>query len=103
MQCVPSPERYDQTDKVWYADNGILHKTLTGATKTLSRVAIHRDNNRIAASCFDGIVRVWDLATGKVLKTFELGATGSVVISPDGNKLAASATGVMRIWDMPYR
>src|SRR5262249_51625811 len=50
----------------------------------------------------DNQVRLWDLATGKELRTFAGGKDppDSVAVSPDGKALAVPADGGVRLWEV---
>lgn len=60
-------------------------------------------DGRAFASCgLDGMVKVWDLATGDLLKSFRAhdGEVNTVVFSPDGRTLAtAGDDGLVKTWD----
>ena len=67
------------------------------------RVAFSPDSTLVASVSGDGIVRLWDTATGAARHTLRghLGRVFAVAFSPDG-KLAASAShdNTVRLWDM---
>ncbi|HEX8239009.1 MAG TPA: WD40 repeat domain-containing protein [Allosphingosinicella sp.] len=56
----------------------------------------------LATSGYDGTVRLWDVATGRALRSLE-GARGTLWtldVSPDGKRLAAAGEdGIIRIWN----
>jgi Tol biopolymer transport system component len=65
-------------------------------------VAFAPDGKTLAAGCWDGTVRLWDLATGKELRPFtgHEGWVKSVAFSPDGQTLASGGQdGSVRLWD----
>lgn len=66
-------------------------------------VAFARDGARLFTSGYDGVVRVWDLATRSQVAALE-GAQGtvwSVDPSPDGQRLAAAGEDrIIRIWPL---
>jgi serine/threonine protein kinase/WD40 repeat protein len=82
-----------------------LLNTYKGHTASIYRVACSRDGKRVAA-CTGGpvnAVRVWEVATGKVLDHFarHTGGVMCVRFSPDGRRLlTASADGVLRLSDV---
>jgi WD40 repeat protein len=75
-------------------------------------VALHRDGRRLATACWYrvgrvGIVRVWDVNTGQLVREQQAQATrvADVAYSPDGTWLASAAVdfqdlgGEVRLWD----
>ncbi len=61
------------------------------------------DGQTVASAGADGVVRVWDPATGHVLRTLpgHQGAAHAVAFSPDGKTLAsAGEDGTVRTWDV---
>jgi hypothetical protein len=56
----------------------------------------------IAAGRADGVIRVWDLASGKELRRFGRHTTRieALALSPDGKRLAVAEYKVFRIWDV---
>jgi len=66
----------------------------TGHTGSVNAVAFSPDNRWLASGGKDNVIKIWDLATGNILRTL-YGHTANVnalVVSPDG-KLLASGSG----------
>ncbi|MEU3012174.1 WD40 repeat domain-containing protein [Nocardia asteroides] len=64
--------------------------------------AVSADGRYLVLSDPDRIIRVWDSATGKPIGqplTDSAGRTTAVVVSPDGNRVAASYGDHTRLWD----
>jgi WD40 repeat protein/tRNA A-37 threonylcarbamoyl transferase component Bud32 len=73
-------------------------------TAAVNSLAVRPDGKWIAAACGDGTVKVWDLKTGKVVRTLR-GHTARVFSvafrPPDGRYLASmSADRTLRVWDL---
>ncbi len=81
-----------------------------GAVKRLAvgsqveSLAFGRNGRFLATGADDGSARLWDAATGRELRRFELGdkaAVGAVALRPDGWALAAAQPGwPTRAWDV---
>lgn len=76
--------------------------TLDGNQSPVWSVAFTPDSRSVIAALQNGSVRVWDVASGKVLRTFEVHRTGEIVmtLAPDGKTFAtASDDGFAKLWD----
>jgi len=66
-------------------------------------VAFAPDGKSLFTAGYDGVIRVWDLASGKLIGELK-GAVGplwSLDVSPDGSRIAASGEDrVIRIWTL---
>jgi RNA polymerase sigma factor (sigma-70 family) len=99
---------------LWDVGKGQLDQTLERFEKDLQywSVRASRNGKIVAASATHvekdeyGAIRVWDAATGKVLRTFEFPAQvqGALALSPDGKKVAGgdckTATAEVCVWDV---
>lgn len=76
--------------------------TLAGIAHIVANVAFSGDGQRLAAVGWDGTVRVWDVASGKSLYTFQHRERATcVAFHPSGRQLASgSCDNTARIWDL---
>lgn len=91
------------------SDNPDLVKTIQGQKKEIiNGVACSSDGKKIAVAGDDGNVRVWDIASGKILFTLgkDLLSSDAVAFSPDGRLLAAAVSAggrrghAVQVWDL---
>lgn len=78
-------------------------RTLEGCPSTVFGVDYSPDGKLIAGGCWDGTVRVWDVAIGKQLMvlTGHTDKVQSVAFSPDGMRLVSgSFDGTAKVWDV---
>jgi WD40 repeat protein/serine/threonine protein kinase/DNA-binding XRE family transcriptional regulator len=119
QQAVWSPDgskiataSFDNSVKLWDARNGKEISTFTGhsadpinrlfESQGVLNVIWSPDGARIASQGLTGWVRVWDVATGKELFTFQTNEDLSEPMSwsPDGSKIATCAVPqIIQIWD----
>jgi hypothetical protein len=71
----------------------------TGGVRRLTFTA---DSKQLISGGFDGIVRVWDLATGKEIRSIkaEAGTVYSLDLSPDGKTLATAGRDGLKLWEL---
>src|SRR6266446_7468100 len=84
----------------------VVH-TLKGHGAEVYSVAFSPDGKLLVTGSFDNTLKLWDVASGKELKTYA-GPQGhtkqvlSVAFSPDGQFIASGgADNTLKIWDVP--
>ncbi|MEH1947537.1 MAG: serine/threonine-protein kinase [Nostoc sp.] len=83
-----------------------LANTLQGHENSVLSVAITPDGKTIASSGDDGTIKLWNLATGKLIASLNghFRQVNVVVISPDGKLLvSASDDNTIKIWNLATR
>lgn len=78
-------------------------RILRGHKAWVSSVKFSPDDRLIATSSGDGTVKVWDAATGLVLKTFDVnpGPVHGVAFSPSGSRVASAGNDALtKVWDV---
>ncbi|MFN6486786.1 MULTISPECIES: WD40 repeat domain-containing protein [unclassified Nostoc] len=74
-------------------EHTILSHTLTGHSEKVTSVVISPDGETLVSGCADKTIKVWNINTGKLIRTTEdLGEISSVAISPDGHFLAVGSS-----------
>jgi WD40 repeat protein len=77
--------------------------TLTGHTSSVMSVAFSPDGRTLASSSRDKSIRLWEVATGKLIRTLREHTADvyAVAFSPDGKSLASgSGDKTIRLWDI---
>jgi WD40 repeat protein len=86
--------------KVWDFASGTLKQTLTGHTNTVFYLAFSPDGKSLLSGGGDGLVRLWSVVDGSVIRDFAVPPAPSatptlygygVAVSPDGRFVASGA------------
>src|SRR5262249_45366292 len=78
------------------------HKDLVGPGRQISSVVFSPDGKVLATGASDGLVRLWEVATGKPILTprGHEGLCRRVAFAPDGNTVVTGgADGTVRLWE----
>jgi WD40 repeat protein len=77
--------------------------TFEGHSHSVNSIAFSQDGLTLASASSDKNIKIWDVATGKTLKTLtgHDNSVTSIAFSPDGQKLvSASLDKTIKIWDV---
>lgn len=90
----------------WYYLNGLCHRdllTIRADSNGVWSVAWSPDGRRLVTGSDDGVVKIWDAASGRALTNFQghAGPVLAVAWSPDGKRAASGGNdGTIRIRDL---
>ncbi len=100
---------FDRTVRIWEAKTLREHRKLIVSTVGCDGAALTPDARQVVATGWgndDPAVRLFDVATGKLLRRYD-GHTGGalcVAVTPDGKRaLSASTDGTLRLWPLRAR
>jgi WD40 repeat protein len=100
---------YDKSVRIWEVQTGQARSTINVENGTFLAIAFTADgktlltaNGTDSGGSGDHLIRCWDLASGKVLRTLDPGEVmNALAISRDGNTLAmGSLSGAIKVWDL---
>lgn len=88
--------------RLWNAATGKLAGDLVGHTNGISSIAFDESGSVVATSSHDRTILLWNVATRKVVQTFEEQASVLAVAFVKGGKILASVSrdGTVRRWDV---
>ncbi|MBN8593842.1 MAG: hypothetical protein J0M33_18950 [Anaerolineae bacterium] len=93
-----------QTDGVITIQNAdrTIHSIIQADSKHAMALAWRSDSTQLATGGEDSEIRIWDVATGSLLKSIQAFNDGVFVLAwqPDGDILLASGFDVFRAWDV---
>ncbi|QEH37228.1 Serine/threonine-protein kinase PrkC [Aquisphaera giovannonii] len=80
-------------------------RTLSGHVGSIHALAYTRKGDRLISAGSDGLIRVWDHGSGRLVRTLNVTEAGGPVhalaVSPDGRILASAGAGkVIELWDL---
>ena len=87
--------------KLWKTD-GTLQSTLSGHSDCIYGLAISPDSKTIATASYDKLIKLWDAATGKEIRTLKdhIDAIYSIAFTPDGKRLVSGAADrSIKVWN----
>jgi WD40 repeat protein len=91
------------TVSMWDADTGMLQRTLGGHADMVISLAWSPSGDQIASASNDATIIVWDMETGKSLRTLATGESGigpEVAWSSGGDQIANGVRGgYLTLWD----
>ena len=92
---------WDNTVKLWRANDGALLKTFSGHSDGIRSVAFSPDGKLLASGSSDNTVKLWRVGDGKLMKTFKGHSNSvlSVAFSPNGQLIASgSSDSTIKLW-----
>lgn len=100
----PDGSMLASADAIWDVENGQLIHALEQGRLVPGPVAFSPDGLMLAAALEGQPIRLWDTASGLVVRTFDRPVdevTFSITFSPDGRLLAAGVHGgIVRLWEV---
>jgi WD40 repeat protein len=89
--------------RVWDIDSKTQKQMLRGHTWEVTGVTVSPDGRYLASAAGDGLVKLWELATGKLVTNYRLGrpVPKRASFSPGGKQLAIAAGDVVRLAALP--
>ncbi len=91
--------------RIWDAFTGSLLLKIETGKSDVWNVAYFPDGNKLASLSMDGLIHIWDVWTGKKLRTIRGYASGfysevyAVAYSPDGKTIASAESSAVKVWD----
>ena len=85
-----------------FTDQHLTNRQMAQSTDIMT-VSFNLDGSRLASGRRDGLIQLWDVATGQLLQTFSghIDAIYSVSFSPDGLSIASTGKdATVRLWDV---
>jgi WD40 repeat protein len=77
-----------------------LLRTLKGHSGSVSGIAITADGSRTASVSSDGTLRIWDVESGREVRTLRESPGWGVALSRDGKRAVSSSGDSLIVWDL---
>jgi WD40 repeat protein len=106
--CLPDRKRvicsYDGSFRVRDLETGTqVGEYWEDKDEEVRTIVLSPDGKKVASGSWDGAVKLWNVDTGKVIKTWtgHTAKVASVNWSPDGGRVVSgSSDGTFRVWDV---
>lgn len=100
--AAPAPAGAINSVKLWSLDGKREWKPLTAHTAQVRSIAFSPDGKTLASGSEDKSVKLWEFATGRLLKTFVTTEWAlPIEFSPDGRTLfAGGRDNIVKLWDV---
>ena len=92
---------FEKMARVWDLATGELQLSLKQHPQWIKGCGFSPDGRRIVTGCKDGVVRIFDAASGRELHSIvgHVGRVWDVCFHPSGRILSAGGDGTVRLWD----
>ncbi|HOC00830.1 MAG TPA: WD40 repeat domain-containing protein [Verrucomicrobiota bacterium] len=85
---------------LWELPSGAYVRSFEGHTDWVFAVAVSLDGKRLVTGSGDETARLWELATGRLLRSFAHDDwVEAVAISPDGSRIVTGVGDTARLWN----
>merc|ERR1719305_2044465 len=93
---------FDSTVRLWDTEIGVCAFTLRNHTKKVYTIAFSPDGTMLASGSLGGQPNIWSVATGRLIRAFNLGSADifEVAWNSKGTRLAATSTNAVSLIDM---
>jgi hypothetical protein len=97
----------DGAIRLWSTEDGREIRTITGHSRTVYSLSFSPDGKSLASGGYDEVARVWDVASGKLLKEFRdpvrdglANEIRAILFTADGRSIIRSAFGGFVQWNI---
>jgi len=93
---------FDSTVRLWDTEIGVCACTLRNHTKKVYTIAFSPNGRLLASGSLGGQLNIWSVATGELVKAFNLGSADifEVAWNSKGTRLAATSTNAVSLIDI---
>ena len=98
-QTIAHAMRGENQILVWDVETWEVRHTLEKHSQEIKAIAISPDGKIIASSSEDGNINLWDVGSGKLLRSIK--GYGAIVFSPDSQQLVSVAEdNIIQLWQI---
>ncbi|MGD1702435.1 WD40 repeat domain-containing protein, partial [Dapis sp. BLCC M229] len=98
-QTIAHAIRGENNILVWDVETWEVRHTLEKHSQAIKAIAISPDGKILASSSEDGKINLWDISSGKLLRSIK--GYGAIVFSPDSQQLVSVAEdNIIQLWQI---